>query len=265
MQAAPTVTSPSHPAVKAARKLARADGRRLGDDLIVEGPQAVRESLHLLERLFVTDGAATAWSELVDRAIGHGVEVVPVSPAILASITQTVSPQGIVGVGRLEDPGLTAALDSATLVVVLHEVRDPGNAGTVIRTADAAGADAVVLAGECVNPRNGKAVRASAGSLFHLPVARARDWSEAVVALRAAGLAIVGTDAAAPLRHTEADLAAPTALVFGNEAHGLGDEVAADCDALVSVPILGGAESLNLAATVAVVTYEAARQRQEPR
>ena len=265
MQAAPTVTSSSNRAVKAARKLARAAGRRLGDELIVEGPQAVREALHLLDRLFVVAAATGGHADLVGAAADRGAEVVEVSPEVLASIAQTVNPQGIVGVGRLEDAPLPATLHQATLVVVLSEVRDPGNVGTAIRTADAVGADAVVLAGDCVNPRNGKAVRASAGSLFHLPVARARDWAEASAALRDGGLRVVGTAAAAPLRHTDVDLAAPTALVFGNEAHGLSAEVMSDCDALVSVPILGRAESLNLAATVAVVSYEAARQRQEPR
>lgn len=261
MQAAPPITSTSNPAVKAARRLARVDGRRLGEDLLVEGPQAVREALEHLSRLFVTASAAEREAELVSAAHSRGTDVLIVSDGVLAQLAQTVTPQGLVGIGHLGEPGLQAALAGASLAVVLWQVRDPGNAGTIVRTADAAGADAVVLAGDCVNPRNGKAVRASAGSLFHLPVASEPHWPAVADACRAQGLRLVGADPAGAVAYTDLDLAEPTALVFGNEARGLDAEVAADCDVLAAVPILGRAESLNLSATVAVMAYEAARQR----
>jgi RNA methyltransferase, TrmH family len=254
------VTSASNPAVKAARKLARGQ-RRGGSAFLVEGPQAVREGLAHLTRLFVTEAGAAREPELVSAAEDLGLDVVPVSDPVLASLAGTVTPQGLIGVGELPTPDLADALDGASLVVVCWEVRDPGNLGTIIRTADAAGADAVVLAGDSVDPRNGKAVRASAGSLFHLPVAIEPSWAEVARACRARGLQLVAADGAGEVVHTDLDLGRPTAVVFGNEARGLDPDVLADCDVVARVPIAGRAESLNLAATVAVITYEAARQR----
>lgn len=260
MDARQTVTSTSNPAVKAARKLARAN-RRAGDAFLVEGPQAVREGIEHLRQLFVTPVAAGRNADLIDDAERVGVDVVLVTETVLGSIAGTVTPQGLIGVAELASVPLADALAGAELAVVLWEVRDPGNAGTIIRTADAAGVDAVVLTGDSVDPRNGKAVRASVGSLFHLPVAEAPDWHEVAAACRARGMRLVAADAHGTVIHTELDLTQPTALVFGNEAHGLDAKVVADCDLVAKVPILGKAESLNLAATVAVMAYEAARQR----
>jgi TrmH family RNA methyltransferase len=255
-----TVSSVRNPAVKAARKLAR-PGRDAGDRFLVEGPHAVAEGLARLERLFVTTAAAREHAGIVDRARRQGVDVTAVSEQVCDAIATTVTCQGLVGVAHLAAPSLHDALAGAGLVLVCWEVRDPGNAGAIIRTADAAGAGAVVLAGDSVDPRNPKAVRASAGSLFHLPVVDRVSWEEVAAACRAAGLTLVAADAGAALHHTDVDLARPTALVVGNEAHGLDPRVEAGCDLAVSVPIHGRAESLNLAAAVAVLMYEAARQR----
>lgn len=260
MDARQTVTSTSNPAVKAARKLARAN-RRGATAFLVEGPQAVREGIGHLRQLLVTPAAAARNADLVDEAESAGVDIVLVTETVLGSIAGTITPQGLIGVAKLPAPPLTAALADARLAVVLWEVRDPGNAGTIIRTADAAGVDAVILTGDSVDPRNGKAVRASVGSLFHLPVAEVADWHEVAAACRARGMRLVAADADGTVTHTELDLTGPTALVFGNEAHGLDAKVVADCDLVAKVPILGRAESLNLAATVAVMAYEAARQR----
>lgn len=255
-----TVTSVRNPAVKAARKLARRGSDEHGG-FVVEGPHAVASATGRLERLFVTERARRDHAALIDRARGHGADVVRVSDPVCAAIATTVTSQGLVGVAHLPATSLPEALASARLALVCWEIRDPGNAGAIVRTADAAGADAVVFAGESVDPRNPKAVRASAGSLFHLPVVAGVGWPDVAAASHAAGLRTVAAEASAPLRHTDADLARPTALVVGNEAHGLDERVRAGCDLAVSVPIHGRAESLNLAAAVAVLTYEAARQR----
>jgi RNA methyltransferase, TrmH family len=257
-----TVTSASNPAVKAARKLARG-GRRDGA-FLVEGPQAVREGLAHLDRLFATEAGAAREPDLVDAALAGGVDVVVVTETVLGSIAGTVTPQGLIGVASLPSPRLDDALDGASLVVVLWQVRDPGNAGTIIRTADAAGADAVVLTGDSVDPRNGKAVRASVGSLFHLPVVEEPSWEVVAAACRSRGIGLVAADARGEVLHSDLDLTRSTALVFGNEAHGLDGKVVVDCDTVARVPIIGRAESLNLAATVAVMAYEAARQRGVP-
>lgn len=255
------LTSTANPLVRTARQLGRSRRARADGTFLVEGPQAVREAGTALTHLFVTSEAAAAHAELVDRAARDGARVVGVSDAVLARIAGTVTPQGVAGIARLAFPSLEQALAGATLALVLAEVQDPGNVGTAIRTADAAGADAVVLGSGSADARNPKAVRASTGSLFHLPVAEDADLDDVVAGCRREGLQLVATSARGAVPFDEADLTRRSALVFGNEARGLPDAFAASCDVTVRVPLHGRAESLNLAAAVAVLLYEAARQR----
>jgi len=251
------------PRVAAARKLLRLAGRERAGRFLVEGAQAVREALaapQVVHELFVTPAAAQRNPDLVGAAHAAGVRVVDVTDGAAASLSDTVTPQGLVAVCDLLDVMLPAALaDEPRLVAVLAGVADPGNVGTVVRCADAAGADAVLLAGDTVDPHNGKAVRASTGSVFHLPLARDRDAAAVLDACRAAGLVLLAADA-----HGEVDLHDPAAdallggrvaWVFGNEAHGVPAEVLAAADHRVSVPIHGRAESLNLATAAAICLY----------
>jgi TrmH family RNA methyltransferase len=230
-----------------------------------------------VHELFVTAAAAARHPELLAAARACGARVRPVTDTAVRALSDTVTPQGLVAVCDLLDVPLRAALEAATrpsdaalhprapLVAVLVEVSDPGNAGTVFRVADAAGAGAVLLAGDCVDPHNGKAVRASTGSVFHLPLARSRDVSAVLEACRAAGLALLAADGRGELDLHDpraADvLTAPTAWLFGGEAHGLPEAVAAAADHRVRVPLYGRAESLNLATAAAVCLYASARNR----
>ena len=194
--------------------------------------------------------AADTWTLVEDRA--------------LASLSDSATPAGVVGVCRFLDVPLEEALGThPRLVAICADVRDPGNAGTVIRTADAAGADAVVLAGDSVDVYNPKTVRATVGSLFHLPVAVARDPAAAVAAARATGLTVLAADGAGEVDRDRADevLAGPTAWLFGNEARGLPHELAAAADHRVRIPIHGRAESLNLSTAAAICLYASARAR----
>ena len=268
------ITSPANPAVKAARKLARRHGRaRAGDAFLVEGPQAVAEAGVQLQRLFVAAEARERHDDLVTQAAEHGAEVHTVSDDVLAELTSTVTPQGVVGVATLVEPSLDTLLSAADLLIVLHQVRDPGNAGAAVRNADAAGADGVIFTRGSVDPRNAKAVRASTGSVFHLPVVDDVAFGELADDCAAAGITLLGLAADGEQDYAEADLAGRVALVFGNEAHGLPSAARDRCDAVVRVPLHeqqrpgygGAAESLNLAATVAVVAFEAARQRRTSR
>jgi TrmH family RNA methyltransferase len=183
-----------------------------------------------------------------------------VDDAALASLSDSVSPAGVVAVCRFLQREIPA---SARLVAICADVRDPGNAGTLVRTADALGADAVVLAGRSVDAYNPKTVRASVGSLFHLPMSRAADPAEAVQAAREAGLTVLAADGAGELSLDDAEplLAGPVAWLFGNEAWGLPDDLAALADHRVSIPIPGRAESLNLAMAAAICLHETARVR----
>jgi TrmH family RNA methyltransferase len=182
----------------------------------------------------------------------------------MANLAQTVTPQGVVAVCRFLDVPLDQIVGSRPcLVTVLAQVRDPGNAGTVIRAADAAGADAVVVTDASVDLYNGKCVRASAGSLFHVPVVTGVGVAAATAALRSAGLRIMAADSGG---ETDLDrlagsggLAGPTAWLFGNEAWGLPGQSRALADETVRVPIHGRAESLNLATAAAVCLYASAR------
>ncbi|HEU5475158.1 MAG TPA: RNA methyltransferase [Actinophytocola sp.] len=242
----------------AARQLTRRSGRERAGRFLAEGAQAVREALAFgtVHELFVTVDAAARNAELLRDV---GVPVSTVTGRAAAGLSETVTPQGIVAVCDLVDGPLDAALaGSPRLVAVLAGVADPGNAGTVTRVADAAGADAVLFAGDTVDPHNGKCVRASTGSLFHLPITRSRDVGATLAACRAAGLRLLAADGTAENDLGSVDLAGPTAWVFGGEAHGLPEAARAAVDQLVRIPIYGRAESLNLATAAAVCLYASA-------
>ena len=251
------------PRVVAARKLTRRGGRDAAGEFLAEGPQAVREALAAGAReLFVTEAAADRHRDLVEAAHRAGVPVSAVTEKAAAALSETASPQGLVALCPFLDVPLEQALAGAGLIVLLADIRDPGNAGTVLRSADAAGADAVVLAGDSVDPYNGKTVRASAGSLFHLPVVRGAGLDAALAAARDAGLSVLAADGAGERDLDDLpELAGPTAWLFGNEAWGLPAELGARADARVRIPISPRAESLNLAAAAAVCLFASARAR----
>ncbi|MEU7675484.1 RNA methyltransferase [Micromonospora taraxaci] len=259
--------TPRTPRVVAARRLQRRRDRDATGRFLAEGPQAVREALArpgVVTELFGTPAALDRYPELAATAARADVPVSEVTDDAIAALTETVAPQGLVAVCRHLDVSLEQALAGAPrLVAVLAEIRDPGNAGTVLRTADAAGAGAVIFAGDAVDPYNGKCVRASAGSLFHVDVVRAADPVAVVDALRAAGLSIYATtgygDDDLDDLTDYGRLVGPTAWLFGSEAHGLPEELTAAADATVRVPLYGRAESLNLAAAAAVCLYASAR------
>jgi RNA methyltransferase, TrmH family len=256
--------------LKAARRLTKRGLRQQDRAFLAEGPQAVREALASgagMSGLFVTGPAQARHADLVSQAEQAGVDVQLVSGEVMSELAQTVTPQGLLAVCDFVDVPLAAVTRTRpALVALLANVRDPGNAGTVLRAADAAGADAVVFADASVDLYNGKCVRASAGSLFHLPVVAGIRLAAAADALHDAGLRILAADgqAASTLDdpRTRARLAAPTAWLFGNEAWGLPEDLLTLADESVAVPIYGRAESLNLATAAAVCLYaSAAAQR----
>ncbi|MER5458703.1 RNA methyltransferase [Micromonospora sp. NPDC002389] len=259
--------TPRTPRVVAARRLQRRRDREATGRFLAEGPQAVREALarpRTVRELFGTPAALDRYADLAAAAARDDVPVSEVTEEALAALAETVAPQGLVAVCEHVDVPLETALARGPrLVAVLAGIRDPGNAGTVLRTADAAGAAVVVFAGEAVDPYNGKCVRSSAGSLFHVDVVRERDPAEVVFAARSAGLTVfAATGHGADDLDDLADagrLAAPTAWLFGSEAHGLPAELVEAADARVRVPLHGRAESLNLAAAAAVCLYASAR------
>lgn len=277
------LANPRADRVRRVHRLARRVGRERAGQFVAEGPQAVREALvahattgDVVAELYVTPAAAQRYADEVELARGCGLDLVGVSDDVMAAMTGTVSPQGLLAVCAVVDRPLADVLAAApALVAVLSHVRDPGNAGTVLRAADAAGAGAVVLTEASVDVHNPKCVRSTAGSLFHLPVSQGATLAHTVEALRGNGLAVLAADGAGEVdlddlqddaeRDVGALLRRPTAWVLGNEAWGLPAEHRALADAVVRVPIHGRAESLNLATAAAVCLYASARaQRRGP-
>ena len=257
--------SPKSGRVKAARRLARRASRAEHRLFLAEGVKALAEALASpggVAEVFATTAASEEHGVLRRAVDASGIPWHLVDEAAIGSLSGAVTSQGLVAVCRFLDVPLQEALTGETLVVCA-EVRDPGNAGTVIRTADASGASAVVLAGHSVDPYNDKAVRATVGSLWHLPVALAPDPGEVVRRAQAAGYTVLAADGAGEVGLFDADhlLAGQVAWLFGNEAHGLPDELAALADHRVAIPIPGRAESLNLATAAAVCLYATTRAR----
>jgi RNA methyltransferase, TrmH family len=258
--------NPRSPRVRAVAKLAKKAARAESGLFLLEGPQAVAEALtfrpELVVELFATPSALERHTDIAAIVVDVGIDVEFVTEEVLDSMADTVTPQGFVAVCR-QFP--TAVKDvfaaSPNLVAILEEVRDPGNAGTIVRAADAAGADAVVFTGRTVDLYNPKVVRSSTGSLFHLPVAVGAELADVLERAKAAGLTVLAADVKGEdLLHArnEGVLARPTAWLFGNEARGLPDEQLTLADRVVTVPIYGHAESMNLATAASVCLYESA-------
>lgn len=271
---APELTNPRAERVKAVRSLSGRSMRARTGRFLVEGPQAVREVVRFasVHELYLTVAAADRYGEVVSDARERGIPVHLASDEVLTAMSPDA--QGVVAVANVSSATLGDVLAvRPTLVAILASVRDPGNAGAVIRAADAAGADAVVLTLESVDVHNPKVIRATAGSLFHLPVVTGVALDTVLEALRSAGVGILAADGTGEHdlddlldvagrgtdRGSAPDLAAPTAWVFGNEAWGLPAHELQLADAVVRVPIRGQAESLNLATAAAVCLYASAR------
>ena len=256
--------------VKQVAKLSQR-GARLDTGLfLLEGPQAVAEALtyrpELIVELYATPTALDRYGDIAAAVVAAGVDVEFATEEVIDAMADTVTPQGFIAVCRQFPTALKELLSEGreggapTLVAILEEVRDPGNLGTIIRVADSAGADAVILTGRSVDLYNPKVVRSTTGSLFHIPVTVGVDLTDALAAIRAAGLQVLAADVKGiDLPEAPADLlAGPTAWLFGNEARGLEDDVLALADVAVRVPIYGEAESMNLATAASVLLYQSA-------
>ncbi|MGV8970218.1 MAG: TrmH family RNA methyltransferase [Microbacteriaceae bacterium] len=260
------IDNPRSPRVRAVAKLAKKEARLQTGFFLLEGPQAVSEAMafrpELLVELYATPTALDRYPDIARGAAETDLEIEFVTEQVLESMADTVTPQGIIAVCKQFPTSLKDILaGEPTLLAILEEVRDPGNAGTIIRAADAAGADGVILTGRSVDLYNPKVVRATTGSLFHVPVALAADLSGVLDRVRAAGLSIVAADIKGEdllVARQAGTLSSPTAWLFGNEARGLTDEQLALADRAITVPIYGHAESMNLSTAASVCLYESA-------
>ena len=209
----------------------------------------------LVSEVFVTEAAQARFASLLSDADVHVV-----TERAAKALSDTVTPVGLVAVCSVPETSLADVLaDAPRLLAVAAEISEPGNAGTLIRIADAMGADAVVLAGHSVDPYNGKCLRASAGSIFSIPVVSEPDATAAVSAIAAAGLAVLATTVDGEVSLDDADLTAATAWLFGPEAHGLSSELADMATHRIQIPMPGSAESLNVASAAAICLYQSSR------
>lgn len=241
----------------AAVKLQRHVGRRRAARFLAEGPNLVEAALRrgLVSEVFATEEAADRFRSMLGDA---PVELVTERAA--KALSDTVTPVGLVAVCTLPEVSLDDVLAAAPrLIAVPVQISEPGNAGTLIRSADAMGADAVILAGHSVDPYNSKCLRASAGSIFSLPVISEPEEAAAVTRLQAAGLQVLATTIDGEVSLDHVDLAPATAWLFGPEAHGLPTELASAADHRVHIPMPGHSESLNIAAAASICLYQSAR------
>lgn len=258
------IDNPRSPRVRGVAKLAKRDARSQTGRFLLEGPQAVSEALayrpELIEELFVTPTALDRYQDIGRAAREADLEIEFVTEQVLEAMADTVTPQGVLAVARQFPTSLKEILaGEPRLIAILEEVRDPGNAGTIIRAADSAGADAVILTGRSVDLYNPKVVRATTGSLFHVPVAIMPELDAVLERIKAAGIQVLAADIKGEdLLSARPSLAVPTAWLFGNEARGLSDEQLVLADRAITVPIYGKAESMNLATAASVCLYESA-------
>ena len=250
--------------VRGVAKLTKKDARSSTGLFLLEGPQGLKEALDrpkLIVELYATEDAVERYPDLFERAESARIQVQLVSEPVLKALTDTTTPQGVVAVCEQIHVTLQDIIDAKPqLVALLANIRDPGNAGTVLRAADAAGADAVIFSANSVDVYNPKVVRSTTGSLFHLPFAVDVEIEDAIAALKSAGLQVFAANGAGEQIPGLPDetLARPTAWVFGNEAWGFEQTTLDLVDQEVAVPIYGAAESLNLATAASICLYASA-------
>ena len=257
----PAPLTPKSARVMAAVKLHRHTGRMRSGLFLAEGPNLVEAAAArgAVDEVFATAAAAERHQGML-----RDLPVTLVTESAAKALSDTVTPSGLIAVCRIPDPRLDAVLaEKPALIAVAVDLSEPGNAGTLIRIAHAMGADAVVFAGQSVDPYNGKCLRSSAGSIFSVPVISEPDTAELLSRLRSAGLQLMATTLDGDTSLDDAMLAVPTAWVFGPESQGLSEAVAALADQRVLIPMSVGAESLNVAAAAAICLYQSVRAQRQ--
>ncbi len=260
------LTSLKNPTIKQLRKLQQPKERRKQAVLLLEGTHLVEaacEANYPLQVLCYTESWQQRYPDLYRQAIAQADQIELVSDAVLKSIASTVTPDGVIATAPRRNAWEEAASqpgDTINLGIMLETLQDPGNLGTIIRTAAAAGCDGLWLSPDSVNVDNPKVLRASVGQWFRLPMATV-DMVEQARQLRENGVQVVATTATAELDYWQLDLSGPTVFVMGNEGAGLSEEMLACASTAVKIPLMPGVESLNVAVSTALLLYEAKRQR----
>jgi len=260
------IASASNPQVKEAVAIKEKRRKYKYDAFLIEGPHLVEMALQsatAVKKVFFTEefSSIREGAGLLKKLIRSGAEMFRITAQVLSMLSDTETPQGVIATATYRPYHLDSLhVSEKPLMVIIDGIQDPGNLGAIIRTSDAAGADALVMLPGTCDAFMPKALRSTAGSLFTLPIAYA-DTETVIRWLREKAIGLSVTDAKAPVAIHQADLTYPLAFVFGNEAHGVSDTLRKAATVLISIPILGRAESLNVAAAAAICLYEAVRQR----
>jgi RNA methyltransferase, TrmH family len=267
----PTPLSASNPRIASLRRLSgRRKARLEAGRFVIEGPVPIAELLAAgadLDELYVD---LDQWAQVDDRsplrsvvrdADAAGVPVWGLTSSVFASVSDTATPQGVLALAIRSVVPVRSIADLDGPILVLVDISDPGNAGTLVRAAEAAGCAGVVFAGSSTDPFGPKAVRAAAGSIVRLPVSEDAEVSTVLDELRSTGRTLVATVVDGGAAPEATDLSVPVAILIGSEAHGLASEVIAACSATITIPMQSAVESINAAMAGAVVLFEVARQR----
>ena len=258
------ISDPGSTRVKAVTRLSQKDARQETGLFLLEGPQGLKELTHypeIVHEIFVTEAASARYAQELDLLRSSKINIEVVSDRVIEKLSETQTPQGIVAVVHQLHIDLEDLIEAKPkLVVLLDRIQDPGNAGTILRAADAAGCDGVVFSPGSVDVYNGKVVRSTAGSLLHVPVVLGTDLGSAIKELQNIGMQVFLADVdgeSLPQIQPEV-LGQPTVWIFGNEANGADPALRSQVDKVVSIPIYGSAESLNLATAAAICLYSSA-------
>lgn len=251
------ISSRDNPLIKEALKV---KARKYKNRLIVEGEHPIEMASASLFKIIKVFYSRKYKNTTFLRRLSRDTEVVETREGIISKLSDTENPQGIIAIATYETFPLNSLSLKSGLLVICDEIQDPGNLGTIIRTADAGGADAVIILPGTCDPFIQKVIRASAGSIFNIPVVFS-DRDEIKVWLKQRGIRLIVTVPGSKKTIYDLNMMDPVAFVFGNEARGVREELLCFADEIVNIPILGKVESLNVSVAAAVCLYEAVRQR----
>lgn len=256
------ITSASNPIIKEIRALMDKKGRQESGLFLIEGYRLVKDALDSggsIKYLIASDGFINKSGNILSNF--SYIKLINLTDGLFERLSDTQSPQGLMAVAEIPLYDVESILQTLKKVIVLENIQDPGNLGTIIRTADACGFNAIILSKNCVDPYNSKVVRSTMGSLFHFPVLSVEDIHHTVKKLKNNGLKIAAAHIRDAIPAWEADLSDSVAIVIGNEGNGLTDEMLQSSDFAVIIPMLGKAESLNASAAASILLYESMRQQ----
>lgn len=261
------IESSKNQLVKLTKKLLTAKYREESGLMLLEGMRLIETALQaglIFKYLFINQRIFNdkRWNSLNSCLKGLKIDIYLVSDNIIKETSSTDSPQGILAVVKIPSTKLVHIIsDSKPLILIIDQVRDPGNLGTIIRSADAAGCSGIICGKGTVDLGNPKVLRSSMGSVFHLPIIPVEDLRETIIKLKKRGIEVIAADTKGDSYYYDLDLNKPTAIILGNEAEGISSESLTTVDRVAKIPMIGKAESLNVAIAASLFLYEAVRQR----